>query len=159
MLIRVLPFVALVLGPVPARAQLSPTTVGGLPLWADSALRAKGLDQRFTLSSRLNPVYEVGDFDRDGLLDVAVEVKDAGGLGCGVVITHRIDRSVHLVGAGEPVSTGTNQLICGQWGLQAGRRVHRHAAGSPDLLWATDVHHQTGWLVWDGRGYVWVWMD
>src|SRR5690349_1127656 len=159
MLTRLMPFLALALGAVPARAQESRTTFGGLPQWADSALRAGGLDQRFRLSSVLNPVYEFGDFDRDGLIDVAVEVKDPGALRCGLAITHQIDRSVHLVGAGEPVSIGTNQLICGQWGLRAGWRMHPHAAVSPDLLWATDVHRQTGWLAWNGRAYVWVPID
>src|SRR5690242_4537707 len=85
MLTRLMPFLALALGAVPARAQESRTTFGGLPHWADSALRAGGLDQRFRLSSVLNPVYEVGDFDRDGLIDVAVEVKDPGALRCGLM--------------------------------------------------------------------------
>ena len=48
-----------------ASAQLSPSTFGGIPLWADSALRTAGLDQRFMLTSKLNPVFALGDFDRD----------------------------------------------------------------------------------------------
>ncbi len=64
----------------PARAQLSRGTFGGLPFWADSALVVSGLGQRFILSSQLNPIYEFGDFDGDGLLDLAVEIKDTGRL-------------------------------------------------------------------------------
>ena len=67
--------VALILHVSTASAQLSQSTFGGIPLWADSALRTAGLDHRFVLTSSLNPVYGFGDFDRDGLVDIAVEVK------------------------------------------------------------------------------------
>src|SRR2546429_6176558 len=72
------------LGVTPAAAQISRTTFGGLPRWADSALIAAGLGRQFTLSSQLNPAYEFGDFDGDGFFDVAVEIKDTGGLPHGV---------------------------------------------------------------------------
>src|SRR3989442_10547860 len=76
-----LPIALLVtVAPAPTSAQLSRRTFGGLPFWADSALVASGLGRRFMLSSELNTIYEFGDFDRDGLLDVAVEIKDTGGL-------------------------------------------------------------------------------
>jgi hypothetical protein len=147
---------ALLLHGATASAQLSPTTFGGIPLWADSALRTGGLDQLFKLSSTLNPVHEFGDLDRDGLLDVAVEIKDAGGLRCGVAIIHRIDRSVHIVGAGEPLGNGANELACGRWGVKAGRDRHRYVGFSPDLLYVADARGQSWWVVWNGRSYVWV---
>lgn len=137
----------LLLGATSADAQL--------PLWADSALRAGGLDQRFKLSSRLNPVYEFGDFDRDGLLDVAVEILDAGGLRCGLAIVHRIDGSVHIVGAGQPVGNGKDQLArFNGWGLSSPRHADRHHGFGPDLLYVTDPSAPGGWLVWNGQAYV-----
>ena len=66
------------LGVAPAGAQISRTTFGGFPRWADSALVAAGLGRQFTLASRLNPAYEFGDFDGGGLFDVAVEIKEPG---------------------------------------------------------------------------------
>src|SRR6266536_1036504 len=92
------------LGVTPAAAQISRTTFGGLPRWADSALIAAGLGRQFTLSSQLNPAYEFGDFD------VVVEIKDTGGLRYGIVVVHCIDRSVYLVGVGRPVVNGKDQL-------------------------------------------------
>jgi hypothetical protein len=159
MLTRVLFAAALILRAATASAQLSPTTFGGIPLWADSALRAGGLDQRFKLSSALNPAYELGDFDRDGLLDVAVEIKDAGGLRCGVAITHRSDRSVHIVGAGEPLGNAMNELACGRWGAQSGRHRHRLVGFGGDLLYVTDARGHSGWVAWDGHWYVWIPFD
>src|SRR5207245_11090300 len=77
----------------PASAQLPRRTFGGLPFWADSALVVSGLGRRFMLSSELNTIYEFGDFDRDGLLDLAVQIKDTGGLRYGIAIVPRIDPS------------------------------------------------------------------
>src|SRR2546428_1052907 len=104
--------------PAPARAQPRAGTFGGLPFWGDSALVVSGLGQRFMLSSELNTIYEFGDFDRDGLLDVAVEIEDTGGLRYGIAIVHRIDRSVHVVGAGQPIGNGKDQLNWrASWGV------------------------------------------
>ena len=150
-----LPAALLVLG-APANGQLSSTTFGGIPFWADSALRQAGLGTSFVLSSTLNPTYAFGDFDRDGLVDVAVEVKDAGGLRCGLAITHAIDRAVRLVGAGTPVGSGANQLTCGRWGVEGEGHRHRGQESRFDLLYATDSAGRTGWLVWDGQSYRWI---
>src|SRR2546429_9038288 len=98
--------IALLVTVAPASAQLSRRTFGGLPFWADSALVASGLGQRFILSSELNTIYEFGDFDRDGLLDVAVEIKDTGGRRYGIALVHRIERSGHVVGAGQTIGHG-----------------------------------------------------
>src|SRR5438309_5833562 len=152
-----LPIALLVtVAPAPASAQLSRRTFGGLPFWADSALVASGLGQRFILSSELNPIYEFGDFDRDGLLDLAVEIKDTGGLRYGIAIVHRIDRSVHVVGAGQPVGNGKDQLSRrASWGVSS-LRQGRHLAVGRDVLYVSQPGAHDGWLAWDGRAYVWM---
>src|SRR6267378_5748380 len=137
----------------PASAQLSGSTFGGIPFWADSALRAAGL----MLSSELNPVYAVVDFDRDGLSDLVVEVKDRGTLRCGIAILHRIDRSVHIVGAGRPVGNGKDEVSCRVgWGVQPAQHSRRDGTFSPDLLYLVAGWDRGGWLVWNGTTYVWV---
>jgi hypothetical protein len=143
--------IALFVGVAPASAQLSRHTFGGLPRWADSALVAAGMGQRFVLSAELNPILEFGDFDRDGLLDVAVQIKDTGGLRHGIAIVHRSDRSVHLVGAGRPIGNGKDQL---NWRASWGVTSLRHA-----LLYISQPDAPSGWVVWDGRDYVWVEAD
>ena len=153
-------FSALAIHAATAPAQLSPTAFGGIPRWADSALRAAGLNQRFTLSSELNPVYAFGDLDRDGLVDIAVEVKDSGGLRCGIAIVHRLDRSVHIVGAGLPIGNGKDHLPCrGDWGVQSPWASDRHHAFGPDLLYVEEGGTGSGWLIWDGHAYVWASWD
>src|SRR2546429_3937610 len=131
---------ALVVAAVPASAQLSRRTFGGLPSWADSALVASGLGQRFILSSELNTIYEFGDFDRDGLLDLAVQIKDTGGLRYGIAIVHRIDRSVHVVGAGQPIGNGKDQL---NWRASWGVASPRHVRGDGGVCPGPPLIHQT----------------
>src|SRR2546422_11743998 len=152
--------IALLVTVAPASAQLSRRTFGGLPSWADSALVASGLGQRFILSSELNTIYEFGDFDRDGLLDVAVEIKDTGGLRTGIPIVHGIDRSVHVVGAGQPIGNGKDQLNWrASWGVDSPRHVRGHARVGRDLLYISQPGAPSGWVVWDGRDYVWIETD
>jgi len=153
------PVLAALLGVAPLEAQLSRHTVGGIPRWADSALVAAGLGRQFTLTSQLNPTYEFGDFDGDGLFDIAVEIKDTGGLRYGIAIVHRIDRSVHVVGAGQAIGNGKDQLSSrATWGVSSTRRGH-HAASRRDLLYISQAGAPAGWLAWDGRTYVWLESD
>ena len=158
MIVRVL-LAAALLGVTSASAQLSRHTFGGLPRWADSALAAAGLGRQFTLSSQLNPTYEFADFDGDGLSDVAVEIKDTRGLRYGIAIVHRIDRSVHVVGAGRPVGNGQDQLSRSvRWGVSS-LRHGRHLAFGRDVLIISQQGAHDGWLAWDGRAYVWMESD
>ena len=158
MIVRVL-LAAALLGVTSASAQLSRHTFGGLPRWADSALAAAGLGRQFTLSSQLNPTYEFADFDGDGLSDVAVEIKDTRGLRYGIAIVHRIDRSVHVVGAGRPVGNGQDQLSrSARWGVSS-LRHGRHLAFGRDVLIISQQGAHDGWLAWDGRAYVWMESD
>ena len=151
---------ALLLGVAPASAQVSRRTFGDLPRWADSALVASGLGQRFILSSELNTIHEFGDFDGDGLLDLAVQIKDTGGLRHGIAIVHRIDRSVHVVGAGQPIGNGKDQLNWrASWGVDSPRHVRGHAPVGHDLLYISQPGAPSGWVVWDGRDYVWIETD
>src|SRR3989454_9368511 len=141
--------IALLVTVAPASAQLSRRTFGGLPSWADSALVASGLGQRFMLSSELNTIYEFGDFDRDGLLDVAVEIKDTGGLRYGIAILHRIDRSVPVVGAGQTIGNEKDQI---KWRANLGGApppdLRGYSGFGRDLLYINQPGAPSGWVVW-----------
>jgi hypothetical protein len=120
-----------------------------LPLWADSALVKAGFWGGYDLSSRVSPEIVFADLDGDGLWDVAASVVDRGGRRRGIVIVHRIDRSVHVVGAGQPVGNGFDQLpSTASWDVGA---LVGHRAGVRVLDW-----HTSGWIIWNGQTYVWV---
>jgi len=120
-----------------------------LPLWADSALVQTGFWGRYDLTSRTNPQVAAGDLDGDGLWDVAVSIVDNGGRRRGIAIVHQIDRSVHIVGAGQPIGNGHDELPSnGEWGVG---ELLGHHSGIRIVDW-----HTSAWLVWNGRSYVWV---
>lgn len=120
-----------------------------LPLWADSALLKSGFWQRYDLASRVGPEVAFADLDGDGLWDVAVGVMDKGGHRRGIAIIHQIDRSVRILGAGQPLGNGRDQLPSPvSWGVG---RLLAHRSG----IWL-EAWHLSGWLVWNGSSYSWV---
>jgi len=70
---------------------------------------------------------------------------------------HRIDRSVHVVRARHPVGNGKDQL---NWrasrGVASPRETREHARFGRDLLYISQPDAPSGWVVWDGRDYVWI---
>ncbi len=117
-----------------------------VPPWADSALTKTGFWGGYDYTSRLNPEVAYGDLDGDGLWDVAFGIVDKGGRRHGVVIVNQIDRSVHILGAGQPLGNGRNEFV--NWGLA---ELLGYRAGVRVWDW-----HLSGWFVWNGRTYAWV---
>jgi hypothetical protein len=138
---------ALVLGAHSLDAQLNSTLSSPIPAWADSALTRAGVWGRYDLSSRLNPEIRFGDLDGDGLSDVVVAVVDKSARRRGLVVVHRADRSVHVLGAGTTVTNGPDALPT-DWSI--GRLKH-HREGLRVVGW-----HVSAWIVWNGHDYAWV---
>lgn len=117
-----------------------------VPLWADSALAKAGFWARYDLTSRVNPEIAYADLDGDGLWDVALGIVDKAGRRHGVAIVNQIDRSVHIVGAGQPLGNGRSEFA--SWALA---ELLGYRSGVRVVDW-----HQSGWIVWNGQKYVWV---
>jgi hypothetical protein len=148
---RALLVLAIMLGAGAMAGAQSPSRVAsGIPPWADSALVKAGVQGRYALTSGLNPDLRWGDFDGDGLLDVALAIVEPEGRRRGLVVIHRLDRSVHVVGAGQPLGNGKDELpALATWGVER-LPSHRDALRVDG---SGDVH---GWIIWNGRAYVWV---
>jgi hypothetical protein len=123
----------------------------GVPAWVDSALTAAGVSG-YASTSNVNPQWGWGDFDGDGFYDIAIDVVATGSRARGILIVHRIDRSVHIVGAGQPLGSGgaRNELGSAGWAIE--RLAHQRDVLRVDGQMGT-LH---GWVAWNGRDYVWV---
>ena len=144
---RFLPAVlAFILASGPLHAQWAARGLSPLPLWADSALTKAGFWASYDFTSRVSPDVAFADLDGDGLWDVALGIVDKGGRRRGVAIVNQIDRSIHILGAGQPLGNGRNEFS--NWDL------------APLLGYRTGVRvmdwHVSGWFVWNGQTYVWV---
>ena len=141
--------VSLVVGASLLPAQTSSRFSSSIPLWADSALTRAGFWHRYDLTSRTSPHVEFADLDGDGLWDVAMAVLDRSGRRRGIAVVHQIDRSIHVIGAGEAIVNGPDQLEAGAtWGL--GRLL------GPRRGIRVVGRHGRAWIVWNGQAYAWV---
>src|SRR2546422_2519882 len=109
--------VVLVLASNTLLGQWTARGISPLPLWADSALTKAGFWGSYDFTSRLSPDVAFADLDGDGLWDVALGIVDKGGRRRGVAIVNQIDRSVHILGAGQPLGNGRNEFS--NWDLGA----------------------------------------
>lgn len=62
---------------------------GGLPGWAEEAVLAQQLHQKYSMGTWMSPNLLVGDFDGDGLEDVAFLISHVASAEKGVLILHQ----------------------------------------------------------------------
>jgi hypothetical protein len=121
-----------------------------IPRWVDSALTQTGFYSRYQFTSQLNPDVRWGDFDRDGFPDVAVTIMTRGSLRRGIAIIHRLDKSVHIIGAGQPIGNGRVELpLSASWDIV---RLQSHH----DAVYLQMSGAPSGFVAWTGDTYAWV---
>jgi hypothetical protein len=127
-----------------------------LPVLAGAALRADGYREKYELFLGLNPYVVRGQFDEDSLVDVAVQIREKATGKRGIAIIHAADSSVHVVGAGTPLSNAGDDFTW-LWIWRPEPRSERpdiKAAGR-ELLYVEKPESAGGMIWWDGATYVW----
>jgi hypothetical protein len=119
-----------------------------LPRWADDVISTPVFKDSYALLLRLNPFFQVGDFDRDGSLDVAVCVLERTTGKEGVALIRHERRGVTVIGAGQSFGNGGDDF---QWmGIW---RVEPAQHG--DVLYVEKPESAGGTISWNGSGFDW----
>ncbi len=119
-----------------------------LPRWVEDALGPRLEDGRYRLGLRLNPYFQIGDFDADGRLDAAVFVRDGATGKEGILMLRRGSRQPTVLGAGHAFANGGDDFTwLDIWRVEPGTRG--------DQLYVEKSESASGAIAWDGRGYRW----
>lgn len=131
-----------------------------LPVWARDEFRRLGLEERLEIHEKIDPAFQLGDFDGDGQLDVATLVRDRSSGKVGIVILHRAGGG-HVLGAGRPFGNGGDDWNwLGSWKVIPGEQVPGGVAAGRSALLVEKPESAGGLVYWNGSEYVWVpWGD
>ena len=119
-----------------------------LPRWVDSVIGPLLLKGRYALGLRLNPFFQVGDFDKDGRTDAAVFARDGTSGKEGILLLRRVHPAPTVIGMGHAFGNGGDDF---RW-LDIWR-VEPAAGG--DQLVVEKSQSASGGISWDRRGYRW----
>jgi hypothetical protein len=125
-----------------------------LPAWVGRPWYDKGFNDRFAYRAEVNPFFQVGHFDGDTLLDIAIAVRDRGNGMAGVVMLHHGDGLATVLGAGTPIGTGGPDFGWhGVWRVEARDPATRGLRGGWNTL-SIEMPESGGIVVWwDGEQY------
>jgi len=125
-----------------------------LPTWVPGALHDAGFAARYELFLDLNPYFQVGRFDEDDAVDVALQIRERASGKRGVAFVHSRDRSVHIVAAGQQLAPGLDDFSAiWVWRVQARAEIDVSRGGGRDLLLVSKPEASTIRLWWDGHHY------
>jgi hypothetical protein len=128
-----------------------------LPRWARETLYNTDFQQRYDFFYDLNPYYQRGDFDGDGRLDLAIQIVTKSTRKRGIAIIHYADRSVHVLGAGQPLGNGGDDFSwLGVWRVESPEHLRQRLGPTREALYVAKLESASGWIVWDGRQYMWI---
>ena len=146
-----------------AHAQGAPsdTVVHGVPSWAARTLRQSLTKFGLVLTTHVSPSSLEGDFDGDGLPDLAVQVQQRANHKRGILIVHRGNLSVHVLGAGNAFGNGGDDFgWMGQWSVRDRPALTEVRARGRHVLYVSKPESAGGIIWWDGRRYQWTqWGD
>jgi predicted small lipoprotein YifL len=123
-----------------------------LPAWAVERAERDGSAAGLVPSTDLNPFYQSGDFDGDGLLDIAILVAARATGELGVLFVHGGATATRLVGAGVDFGNGGTDF---EW-MTNWRVVPRQLrAANADALEVIKLESASGLIHWTGSAYAW----
>lgn len=137
--------------------------MANLPTWTMPVLRGSQFTKDYLLSTRLNPFLLHGDFNGDGVIDIAVLVTRRRDKSQGIAVLHAGASQPIILGAGHAIGNGGNDFSwMGAWTVYpkgpVGKSVYED--GPPpqvrgDFLFVEKLESASGIIYWDGSAYRW----
>ena len=119
-----------------------------LPRWVDSVVGPLVLQGTYSLALRLNPFFQIGDFDGDHRADAAVFVRDSSTGKQGILMLRRANPRPYPLGAGHMFGNGGDDFSwLDIWRVEPG--------GRGDQLLVEKSESASGAITWNGRAYGW----
>jgi hypothetical protein len=119
-----------------------------LPPWVDSIIGPLLLQGRYSLGLRLNPFFQLGDFDNDSRPDAAVFARDGTTGKQGILMLRRVQPTPVVIGMGHPFGNGGDDFTwLDIWRVEP--------ASKGDQLVVEKSESASGAITWDGRRYQW----
>jgi hypothetical protein len=142
----------------PSQSDLDPTIQAyagySLPEWIGGVWHTQHLAERFTYNLRVNPFFQVGHFDGDTLLDIAIAVRSRDNGMAGIVIVHHGDNLITVLGAGTPIATsGPDFEWMGVWAVKTRDPAVRRPNSGWNWLSLQAPESASIGVWWDGERY------
>jgi hypothetical protein len=152
--------------------ELSPQLMESIPLWVHLRFEKPDLKD-YVITPRINPLYQRGDFNGDGKLDIALWVKNRKNNKSGIVVIHRGTEKAYVIGAGNLVrdragkalwareNGGADFDVIDAWTVYEKGAVEQGVEeDSPpvlkgDALEMIKTESASGLLYWTGVRYAW----
>jgi hypothetical protein len=119
-----------------------------LPPWVDSVVGPLLLSGKYNLRLRVNPFFQIGDFDNDRRMDAAVFARDGASGKEGILLLRRARPTPVVIGMGHPFGNGGDDFTwLDIWRVESGP--------NGDQLVVEKSESASGAITWGGRGYRW----
>jgi hypothetical protein len=144
-------------------------TTEKLPDWVSSDIVESLTGQAYRIDINMNPFYLEADFNNEGMIDIAIFVRNSQTGESGIIIKHREDKSTHILAAGQTFNKMTDLDWMDFWKLY--REPYADKTTFTDDLdidgserieinyIAIQVGQSEGssnLIIWDGKQYSWI---
>ena len=114
----------------------------------------------YDISSRVNPSFLHGDFDGDGIMDVAAFVKQRSTGKFGIAIVHGANNKVTILGAGTAIGNGGDNFEwMDSWEIYSKDRATKGTSAPKlrgDAILVSKSEAASALIYWNGKRYVWL---
>jgi hypothetical protein len=132
-----------------------------LPTWTRAEINRLQIERDYELIEKVEPAFQLGDFNGDGKPDVATMIRNRSSNKVGVLILHRDNYGAHILGAGKPFGSGGDDWSwMGAWRVIPATQLPRGLTKARDALVVEKPESAGIALYWTGSEYGWIqWGD